>query len=206
MVAVDDSDARCINAIVLTARFFLTCFLPLAVLLLGVCLLFDKGYKLGVSTGLLTAVVYFVVAYRCYGRSDRLSPVIAGLAGLTVVNSIAAVQRAKGVDANSAFNPATGLMMVGDFDTMGNSYGFGITSEDTPGWDSPSDDYNHHAVNPASGLPMVDDVLDVHGNVFGSLSADESTSYGSLGADDSPALSACDDAFYNSLLDDDPSR
>lgn len=206
MVPVEDSDARCINAIELTARFVLTCFLPLAVLLFVVCLLFEKGYKLGVNAGLLIALVYFVASYRCYGRSDKFSLVIAGQAGLTQANSIAAVHRAQGVDENLAFNPATGLMMVGDFDTMGNSYGFGITSDDTPGWDSPPDDYNHHAINPASGLPMVDDVLDVHGNVFGSLSADESASYGSFGADDSLALSAFDDAFYNRLLDDDPSR
>jgi hypothetical protein len=41
-----------------------------------------------------------------------------------------------------SFNPATGLMMIGDFDTDGNMYGFSSSSD----------------TNPATGLMMEDDV------------------------------------------------
>jgi len=48
-------------------------------------------------------------------------------------------------------NPATGLLMVGGFDTAGNPFGTSGASQ----------------INPATGLPMVGGV-DVAGNPFGS--------------------------------------
>ncbi len=49
-------------------------------------------------------------------------------------------------------NPATGLPMIGNFDSMGNPYGMGSVMG---------------PYNPATGLPMMVGELDVAGNPFG---------------------------------------
>ena len=122
-----DSDARCLKAIELTFRFGLTCFVPLAFLLVGICLLFGEGYKLGMNTGFAIVVVYFIVAYRHVGRGNKTSLVIARLAGLTIAKAAA-----EGDCANDAgddallfeFNPANGMPMFNDMvDIQGNPVG-----------------------------------------------------------------------------------
>jgi hypothetical protein len=138
-----DSNARCLTAIELTIRFVLTCFVQLGFLLLGICLLFEKGYKPGVSIGLAIVVMYFAVAYRHYGRGNRASLIVAGLAGLTAANPVVAKGSSDEDDSNMDFNPATGLMMLGDFDTRGNLYGFGSISEVTSGDDASLFDDDH---------------------------------------------------------------
>lgn len=139
-----DSNVRCLTAIELTIRFVLTCFVQIGFLLLGICLLFEKGYKPGVSIGLAIVVVYFVVAYRHYGRGNRASLIVARLAGLTVDNPAAAIYSCSDADdSNMDFNPATGLMMIGDFDTNGNFYGFGTISDGMSNNDSSMFDDDH---------------------------------------------------------------
>jgi hypothetical protein len=128
-----DSDARCLKAIELTIRFVLTCFVPLAFFLLAICLMFGKGVEPGVNVGLAIVVLYFTVAYHHYGRNNKASLVVAGLAGLTAAKAAiaaAALYSHNDVgDSSMDFNPATGLMMMGDFDTKGNLYGFGTISD-----------------------------------------------------------------------------
>ena len=124
------SNARCLKAIELTIRFVLTCAVPLAFLLVAVCMFFERGYKPGLDVGLAIAVLYFTVAYHNFGRGSRVSLVVAGLAGLNATNPAAATYSSNDVgDSNMDFNPTTGLMMIGDFDTKGNLYGFGSISE-----------------------------------------------------------------------------
>lgn len=126
MLENSDSNARCIKAVELTFRFVLTCFVPLGLLVLGVCLLLESGYRLGLNIGIAAVVVYFAVAYLHFGRDNKASRIVAALAGITAAG--AAVGPFLYEDASASdleFNPATGLMMLGHFDTRGNAYGFG---------------------------------------------------------------------------------
>lgn len=124
------SNARCLKAVELTFRFVLTCFVPLGLLLLGVCLLLEKGCRPGVSIGIAMVVLYFAVAYRQYGRDNKASRIVAALAGITAANAAAGACWHEDASASDLeFNPATGLMMMGDFDTKGNLYGFGAISD-----------------------------------------------------------------------------
>jgi hypothetical protein len=210
MLVESDSNARCLQAIELTIRFVLTCFVPLGFLLLGVCLLFEKGYKPGVNIGLAIVVLYFTVAYRHCGRGNRAALIVAGLAGLTAANAAAAVYSSNDAgDSSMDFNPATGLMMIGDFDTKGNLYGFGTISGGISGADASMFDDNismfddnHHRFNPVNGLPMVDDVTDIHGNMFGTNSVDEPFDYSSSIFDDSITYGSFDDSFNSGTIDD----
>lgn len=138
-----DSNARCLKALELTIRFVLTCAVPLAFLLVAVCMFFERGYKPGLDVGLAIVVVYFSVAYRHYGRGNRTSLIVAGLAGLTKANPAAAMYNSNDAsDSSMDFNPATGLMMIGDFDMKGNLYGFGSISEGVFDDDSSQSDDN----------------------------------------------------------------
>lgn len=130
MSSDSDSNTRCVKAITLTIRFVITCFLPLGLLLLGVCLLLETGYRLGLNIGIAMVVVYFAVAYRQYGRNNKASRIVAALAGITAANVAAGACWHEDASASDLeFNPATGLMMMGDFDTKGNLYGFGSISD-----------------------------------------------------------------------------
>lgn len=121
-----DSNARCLKAVELTFRFVLTCFVPLGLLLLGICLLLETGYKLGLNIGIAIVVLYFTVAYRQFGRGNKASRTVAALAGITAASAAAGACWHEGAsDSGVEFNPATGLMMLGYFDTQGNAYGFG---------------------------------------------------------------------------------
>lgn len=210
MMDDSDSDARCLKAVELTLRFAVTCFLPLAFLGIGICLVLERGYRPGVDAVLIIMVFYFAIAHRNVHRDNKTSLIIAGLAGLTTgkgagrynVNTVAGRYSANDEDDWSpAFNPATGLMMVGAADTEGNSYG---TSSD---WTSDDDasrfDDNHYSFNPANGLPMMDDVTDIHGNTFGTNSADDIFDHSSSTFDDSITHSSFDDSFNCGTFDDD---
>lgn len=207
-----DSNVRCFKAIELTLRFVVTCFLPLAFLGFGICLVFERGYRPGVDAMLITIVLYFAVAYRNVHRSNKTSSIIAGLAGLTKgevaggynVNAVA--RRCSADDEDDwlpAFNPATGLMMVGALDSAGNSFGFSGTSDWTSDDDASGFDGNHHSFNPANGLPMMDDVTDIHGNTFGTNFADDIFDHSSSTFDDSVTHSLFDDSFNSGSFDDD---
>lgn len=199
-----DSNARCLKAIELTFRFVLTCFVPLGFLLLAVCLLFEKGYRPGLNVALVIVVTYFIVAHNFYGRSDRVSWIIGGLAGLTGASPAAEVNGGNDAgESNMDFNPATGLMMLGDFDTSGNLYGFGTISGGSSSDDiSMSNDYNH-SFNPANGLPMIDDATDIHGNMFCTNSADDLMHHGGSMFDDSLAHTSLGNGFNTGPFDDD---
>ena len=56
--------------------------------------------------------------------------------------------------------------------------------------------------NPANGLPMFDDMTDMHGNLYGSTSVDDLMGHGSA-FDDSITDSLFDDSFNNCTLGDD---
>jgi hypothetical protein len=204
MDAIADSNARCIRAVELTFRFLLTCFWPLGFLLVAVCLLFEKGYKPGLNTFVAIVCVYFTVAHNCYGRNKKASQIIDGLSGLHVRTALAGGCGAHDdVCSNPAFNPATGLMMMGDFDTNGNLYGFGTISGGISGEDASMFDDNHHSFNPANGLPMLDDSIDVHGNMYCTNSMDDLMDYSSSIFDDSITHSSFDDSFNSGSFDDD---
>lgn len=199
-----DSNARCRKAIELTIRFVATCAVPLAFLLFAVCMFFERGYKPGLDVGLAIVVVYFSVAYRHYGRGNRTSLIVAGLAGLTAANPAAAAYGSNNAaDSSMDFNPATGLMMIGDFDTAGNFYGFGQIAGGMSGDDASMFDDNHLSFNPANGLPMIDDMTDIHGNMAGTNSIDEMMDYSSATFDDSFTHTSFDDSFNSSSFDDD---
>lgn len=199
-----DSDARCLKAVELTVRFVLTCFVQLGFLMFGVCLLFSKGYEPGLNVGLVIVVTYFIVAYNFYGRSERVSSIIAGLAGLTAARPAAGVYRGSdGGESNMDVNPATGLMMLGDFDTSGNLYGLGTISSGGGSDDDSMFDDNHNSFNPANGLPMMDDSTDIHGNMFGTTSMDDHMDYGSSTFDDSITHCSFDDNSSYCTFDND---
>ena len=124
------SNAQCLKAIELTFRFVLRCFVPFGLLLLGVCLLLETGYRLGLNIGIAMVVVYFAVAYRLFGRDNIASRIVAALAGVTAANAAAGACWHEDASASDLeFNPATGLMMMGDFDTKGNLYGLDTISD-----------------------------------------------------------------------------
>lgn len=207
-----DSNVRCLKAIELTLRFFITCFLPLAFLSFGICLVFERGYRPGVDAMMITIVLYFAIAYRNVHRDNKTASIIAGLAGLTKgkvagrSNENAVAGRCSADDEDDltpAINPATGLMMVGALDTAGNSFGSGGTSDWTSDDDASGFDDNHHSFNPANGLPMVDDVTDIHGNIFCTTSMDDQMDYSNSTFDDSFTLTSFDDSFNSSSFDDD---
>jgi hypothetical protein len=162
------SDARCLKAIELTIRFVLRNFVLLGLFLFVTFLLFGMGREEGIAVGVLIVALYFAVAYRHYGRGNKASLIIAGLAGLTAANAAAAVYSNDGDDdASPAFNPATGLMMMGGVDAMGNPYGIDMNSGQMSGDDISMFDDNSHSVNPATGLPMMDNIVDTMGNPLG---------------------------------------
>lgn len=207
-----DSNVRCFKAIELTLRFVVTCFLPLAFLGFGICLVFERGYRPGVDAMLIIMVFYFAIAYRNVHRDNKTSLIIAGLAGLTTgkgagrYNVSAVAGRCSADDEDDwipSINPATGLMMVGALDSAGNSFG----SSGTPDWTSDGGasgfDGNHHSFNPANGLPMMDDVIDIHCNMFGTNSMDDLFDHSSSTFDDSFTHSSFDDSFNSSFFDDD---
>lgn len=207
-----DSNVRCLKAIELTLRFVVTCFLPLAFLGIGICLVFERKYRPGVDAVLIIMVFYFAIAYRNVHRDNRTSLIIAGLAGLTTgkyagrynVNAVAGRYRANDEDDWSpAFNPATGLMMVGAVDTAGNSYGSDAFSDWASDDGASMFDDNHNIFNPANGLPMIDDATDIHGNIFGTNSMDDQMDYSSSTFDDSFTHTSFDESFNSSSFDDD---
>lgn len=120
-----DSNARCIKAVELTFRFVFVCIKPLAFFLFAVSML-GNGYKDGAFAGMVIVVVYFVVAFRQYGRGNNASFIVAGLAGLTAVS--AADYFGGDVDDEDDFplvNPSTGLTMtggIGGVDAGGNPF------------------------------------------------------------------------------------
>jgi hypothetical protein len=198
-----NSNARCIKAVELTIRFVVTCAVPLAFLLFAVCMFFERGYKPALDVGLLILLLYFIVAYRNVGRGNKTSIIIAGLAGYTAANAVAAVYSNDAGDSSMEFNPATGLMMIGDFDTAGNFYGCGTMAGETSGDDASWFDDNHLSFNPANGLLMVNDAIDIHGNAFGNNSMDDLMDYNSSTIDDSITHTSFDDSFNCGTFDDD---
>lgn len=207
-----DSDVRCLKAIELTLRFIVTCFLPLAFLSFGICLVFERGYRPGVDAMLITIVLYFAIAYRNVHRDNKTSSIIAGLAGLTTgkvagrYNANAVAGRCGADDEDDwlpAFNPATGLMMVGALDSAGNSFGSGGSSDRTSDDEAFGFDESHHTFNPANGLPMVNEVTDIHGDTFGTNSSDDIFDHSSSSFDDSFTHTSFDDSFNSSSFDDD---
>jgi hypothetical protein len=143
------------------------------------------------------------VAYRNVGRGNKTALVIAGLAGLTAANVAAEGYSANGASESSpAFNPTTGLMM-GEGDMMGQTFGGDINSGVMSGDDTQTFGDNDCSFNPANGLPMMDDVTDIHGNMVGTNSVDDLMACSSLTFDDSIAHTSFDDSFNNSTFDDD---
>jgi len=71
-------------------------------------------------------------------------------------------------------NPATGLPMRGSFDVEGNPYG------------ASNLDHDMFEINPANGLPMMDNMLDIEGNPYGTDSGifDSFAPHGGLGGYD----------------------
>jgi hypothetical protein len=199
-----DSNARCRKAIELTIRFVVTCAVPLAFLLFAVCMFFERGYKPGLDVGLAIVVVYFSVAYRHSGCGNRASLIVSGLAGLTIASPAAAMYISNDAcDSGMGFNPATGLMMLGDFDTSGNLYGLGTISGGGGSDDASMFDDNHHSFNPVNGLPMLDDAIDIHGNIFGTASVDDVFDHSSSTFDDSITHCLFDDSSSYCAFDND---
>ena len=163
-----DSDARCFKAIELTIRFVLRNFVLFGFFLFVTFLLLGKEREGVIAVGFLIVALYFAVAYHHYGRGNKVSLIIAGLAGLTTANAAAAVYCNDGDDdLNPAFNPATGWMMMGGVDAMGNPYGIDMNSGQMSGDDISMFDDNSHSFNPATGLPMMDNIVDTMGNPLG---------------------------------------
>ena len=218
MIHDSDSDTRCLKAVELTVRFVVTCAVPLAFLLFVVCMCFGREYEPGVNVGMAIVVLYFVVAYHNVHRNNKILLIIAELAGLTTIKTVGSFNAnanagagagAEGFnssdadDSGSAINPATGLMMIGGFDTAVNTYGSGTISGGFSNDDISMFGDNHHSFNQANGLPMMDDVTDIHGNIFGTTSVDDVFDHSSSTFDDSVTHSLFDDSLNSSSLDDD---
>lgn len=167
-----ESDARCIEAVKLTIRFVWVNFIPLAMLLLAICIVFGKGYEPGVDVGLMIVFVYFTVAYKQYGRGNRASLIIAGLAGLAVAGTAAAGSAITRGEWDSESESDAGFTTPG-FDTMGNLNDVNLNLGMTPSSDTFISDDLHSSVNPANCLPMLNDVVDIHGNMFGTTFLDD---------------------------------
>jgi hypothetical protein len=191
-----DSDARCIKAIELTVRFVLINIVYLFLLLFAVCVVFKNGYQPGIDGGLLIIILYFTVAYNCYGRYNRVSLIIAALAGLAVAGTgtAAAVYRVSDDEEDSESGFATGFVMSGS-DAMGNLNGVDMNA----GVMSMSDDF-HHSFNTANGLPMINDAVDIHGNIFGTTFMDDMMNSSTSVFDDNFSHSS-DDSFSHSSFD-----
>jgi hypothetical protein len=196
-----ESNARCIEAVKLTIRFVLLNCIQLGLLLLGICIFFGEGLDPGINFGLAIVVLYFTVAYKQYGRGNRASLIIAGLAGLAAAGTAAAVSSINDEwDSESDFG--AGFMMAG-FDGMGNPIGVDMNSGMMSSSDSSMSDDFHHSVNPANCLPMIDDVVDIHGNMFGTTFVDDMMNSSTSSCDDSFSHSSFDSGFHSHTFDDD---
>lgn len=168
-----DSNARCLKATELTLRFFWKNLVQLGCLLCAVCIVFGNGVEPGINVGVAIMVLYFVVAYKFYGRENRISAYIAALSGVASGGASAAMTSANTSGSSSIeFNPATGLMMFGHVDANGNPNGIDLAPGTTFHDDSYDSDENFYSVNPANGLPMLNSMIDIQGNPFGSSSDD----------------------------------
>ena len=166
-----DSNARCLKATELTLRFMWNNLVPLGVILCAVCIPFRNGLEPGINVGVAIMVLYFTVAYNFYGRGNRTSAVIAALSGVAAGGASAAMNSASNSGSSSIeFNPATGLMMFGHVDAMGNPYGIDLAPGGAYCDDTSISDDDHFSFNPANGLPMFDNLTDMHGNIFGTNS------------------------------------
>jgi hypothetical protein len=191
-----DSDARCIKAIELTVRFVLVNLAQLCLLFIAICVLFKIECEAGADAMFLIVVSYFTVAYNCYGRYNGVSLIIAALAGLTVAGTgtAAAVYRVNDDEDDSESDFAAGFVTAG-FDAMGNLNGFDMNA----GVMSMSDDF-HHSFNTANGLPMINDAVDIHGNIFGTTFMDDMMNSSTSAFDDTFSHSS-DDSFSQSSFD-----
>lgn len=173
MSKVSDSNARCLKATELTLRFFWRNLVPLGFLLCAVCILFGNGVEPGINVGVAIMVVYFIVAYNFYGRENRISAVIAALSGVASGGASAAMNSASNSGSSGIeFNSATGLMICGHVDAKGSPYGTDPAPGTTFHDDSYDSDDDFYSVNPANGLPMLNSMIDIQGNPFGSSSDD----------------------------------
>ncbi|BDT60200.1 hypothetical protein MasN3_36940 [Massilia varians] len=197
-----ESNARCIEAVKLTIRFVLLNCIQLGMFLLGICAFFGKGFDPGVNVGLAIVVLYFTVAYKCYGRGNRASLIIAGLAGVTATGAAAATYSNNDGEWDSESNSSTGFVMA-DLDAMEDHNGVDMNSGMMSGSDvSMSDDF-HHSVNPANLLPMINDVVDIHGNMYGTTSVDDMMNSSASTSDDCFSHSSFDSGFHSPTFDDD---
>lgn len=197
-----ESNARCIEAVKLTIRFVLLNCIQLAMLLFAICLVFRKGYEPGVDAGLAIVVVYFTVAYKQYGRGNKASLIIAGLAGLTAAGTAAAVGSINRGEWDSESDSEAGFMTAG-FDAMGSPSGVDIDSGMMSSSDASMSDDFHHSVNPANCLPMINDVVDIHGNMFGTTVVDDMMNSSNSSSEDSFSHSSFDSSFHSHTFDDD---
>lgn len=205
MLNAEDSDARCLRAAALTLRFLVTGFLPLGLLLAGACLLSGKSHDTGVNMGVAVLVAYFTAAHNLYGRSRAVAQVIAGLACLGTQNAATGGQAA-------AFGIA--LNLPSDF-TMANSartaaipvggmvYAVTEAGDCSLLSDHDDDDDDGYWVNPGTGLPMMNSVVDVHGNIFGTCPADDVVHQDFSTHDDIAACSPSDDMHGTGMCEDD---
>lgn len=197
-----ESNARCIEAVKLTIRFVLLNCIQLGMFLLGVCAFFGKGLDPGIDVGLAIVVLYFTVAYKCYGRGNRASLIIAGLAGVTAAGAAAAMYSTNDVEWDSESSSSAAFSMAG-LDAMGSPIGVDMNSDMMSSSDvSMSDDF-HHSVNPANLLPMINDVVDIDGNMFGTTSVDDMMNSGTSSFEDSFSHSSFDSSFHSHTFDDD---
>jgi len=197
-----ESNSRCIEAVKLTIRFVLLNCIQLGMFLLAICAFFGKGLDPGINVGLAIVVLYFTVAYNCYGRGNRVSLIIAGLAGLSATGAAAAMYSTNDDEWGSESNSSTGFVMAG-LDAMENAGGVDMNSDMMSGSDvSMSDDFQH-SVNPANLLPMINDVVDIHGNMFGTTSVDDMMNSSTSSFDDSFSHSSFDSSFHSHTFDDD---
>lgn len=198
-----DSNARCIEAVKLTIRFVLLNCIQLGMLLLAICAFFGKGLDPGINVGLAIVVLYFTVAYKCYGRGNRVSLIIAGLAGVTATGAAAAMYSTNDGEWDSESSSSTEFVMAG-LDAMGSAGGVDMHSDMMSGSDvSMSGDF-HHSVNPANLLPMINDVVDIHGNMFGTTFVDDMMNCSTSSFDDSFSHSSFDSSSsFSSSFDDD---
>lgn len=163
-----NSNARCIKAIELTFRFVLRNLVTLVFFFLASFFLFGKKSDPAVAIVFLVVALYFTVAYHHFGRGNKASLVIAILAGTSAVGTVAALHSNDDTDElNSAINPATGLMMMGGIDAMGNPYGFDMNSTGMSGNDISMCNNTHHIFDSENNLAMMDNSPDNHRSIFG---------------------------------------
>lgn len=197
-----ESNARCIEAVKLTIRFVLLNCIQLGMFLLGICAFFGKGLDPGINVGFAIVVLYFTVAYKFYGRGNRASLIIAGLAGVTATGAAAAIYSTNDGEWDSESSSSSGFVMAG-LDAIGNPSGVDMNSEMMSGSDvSMSDDF-HHSVNPANLLPMINDAVDIHGNMFGTTSVDDMMNSSTSSFEDSFSHNSFDSSFHSHAFDDD---